>query len=111
MIQTELTVQSVHQTEPSTFYSTDMGQVNEFYKNTEDWKSFIPGLCKLGYHTPEFQKCIYGFEEHKTGGREAYSEAVDTYERYLGKGPVATGVEPDEVRISKRKSPKWLLGF
>ena len=28
---------------------------------------------------------IYGFEEHKTGGRETYSEAVDIYERYLGK--------------------------
>ena len=47
MIQTELTVQSVHQTELSTFYSIDMGQVNEFYKNADDWKSFILGLCKV----------------------------------------------------------------
>ena len=49
---------------------------------------------------------IYEFEEHKTGGREAYSEAVDIYERYLGKGPIALGGELDEVRVSKRKSPK-----
>lgn len=36
MIQSELTVQSVHQTELPTFYSIDMGQVNEFYKNADD---------------------------------------------------------------------------